>query len=112
MNPPGFVRRAWIPRKMASRSAGEQSMRWPIFIHGRQVTIEAYKHHRYGRLIGELADLDLCLTMVASGMPQPTLCKGVGAWMDLLAEAEQGVRAHRAGVWADARPEPLWEFRR
>ena len=37
-------------------------------IHGHQVTVEAYKHDRYDRLIGELADLDLCRTMIAAGM--------------------------------------------
>lgn len=84
-------------------------------IHGRQVTVEAYKHDRYGRLIGELADFDLCRTMIASGMAwhnQPYARELAPGRADLLVEAEQGARMRRAGLWSDTLPQPPWEFRR
>lgn len=84
-------------------------------IHGKQVTVEAYKHDRYGRLIGELADLDLCHTMIASGMAwhnHPYARELAPGRADLLIEAEQGAKVRRAGVWTDTSPQPPWEFRR
>ena len=84
-------------------------------IHGKQVTVEAYKHDRYGRLIGELADLDLCHTMIASGMAwhnQPYARELAPGRADLLIEAEQGAKMRRVGVWTDTSPQPPWEFRR
>ncbi len=84
-------------------------------IHGRQVLVKAYKHDRYGRLIGELADLDLCHTMIASGMAwhnQPYARELAPGRADLLVEAEQGAKMRRAGVWTDTGPQPPWEFRR
>ncbi len=84
-------------------------------IHGRQVTVEAYKHDRYGRLIGELADLDLCRTMIASGMAwhnRPYARELAPGRADTLVEAEQGARARRDGLWSDPTPQAPWEFRR
>jgi micrococcal nuclease len=84
-------------------------------IHGRQVLVKAYKHDRYGRLIGELADLDICHTMIATGMAwhnQPYARELAPGRADLLIEAEQGAKVRRAGVWTDTSPQPPWEFRR
>lgn len=84
-------------------------------IHGRQVLLKAYKHDRYGRLIGELADLDICHTMIASGMAWhnlPYARELAPGRADQLIEAERGAKVHRAGVWSDTSPQPPWEFRR
>jgi len=84
-------------------------------IHGHQVTVEAYKHDRYGRLIGELADLDICRTMIAAGMAWhnlPYARELAPGRADKLVEAEQDARTRRDGLWADTSPQAPWEFRR
>lgn len=84
-------------------------------IHGKQVTVEAYKHDRYGRLIGELADLDLCRTMIASGMAwhnQPYVRELAPGRAESLKNAELEARSRQDGLWADANPQAPWEFRR
>lgn len=53
MKPLAFGCLAWISRK------GQPFYRRPdaladLLIHGRQVQVKAYKHDRYGRLIGSL----------------------------------------------------------
>jgi len=78
---------------------------------GQTVTICVADHDRYGRTVGDLLLPDgrmLNREIVAAGL----------AWWyrrysddSSFAELEAAARAAHVGLWADAAPEPPWEFR-
>jgi len=90
-------------------------------VAGKQVRVEWNKKDPYGRIVGDVylpnpdaesgesADIWLNLRLIETG----------GAWhfksydkRDALAEAEQQARTEKVGLWAEANPEPPWEFRK
>lgn len=83
----------------------------------REVQVEYDKRDRYGRILGKIVldGEDINLMMVRDGM----------AWhyrqfqrdqrpadRTLYADAEREARAAGRGLWANAHPQPPWEFRR
>lgn len=86
-------------------------------VFDRQVQVEWRKLDRYGRMIGkiEFKGADMNLEMIRSGL----------AWWyrqyareqspedrSIYAEAEEGARKKKQGLWSDLEPVPPWEFRR
>ena len=78
---------------------------------GKTATIHGHGKDRYGRLLAtvEIEGDDLGRRLVAEGL--------AGHYVQFnndpqLAAAEQKARAARRGVWADAKPEPPWEWRK
>ena len=78
---------------------------------GKTATIHGHGNDRYGRLLAtvEIDGDDLGHRLVTEGL----------AWHYVqfnndpqLAAAEQQARAARRGLWADAKPEPPWEWRK
>lgn len=86
-------------------------------VAGRQVTVEWYKHDRYGRVVGKvlLDGRDVNLQQIEAGlawhfkryeMEQPESDRAV------YTTSEQQARDARRGLWAEARSIPPWEFRK
>ena len=80
-------------------------------IFGKEVSIEVRDVDRYGRLVARVtaAGQDVSLALVKEGL----------AWHfttysrdPSLAEAEQGARAAKRGLWGQGSAIPPWEFRR
>jgi len=80
-------------------------------VFGRDVVVYRKKLDRWGRTIGHVIvdGLDTNLAMLEAGM----------AWHykeydknKRLAEAENGARAARRGLWQNSDPVPPWEWRR
>lgn len=86
-------------------------------VYDQQVQVEWRKLDRYGRVIGkiEFKSADVNLEMIRRGL----------AWWyrqyareqspedrSIYAEAEEGARKKRQGLWSDLEPVPPWEFRR
>lgn len=84
-------------------------------IAGRDVIVQSYKKDRYGRLVGEVVGIDLCLRMIESGMAWhnlPYARELAPGRASILVEAEQGAQSRHDGLWADSSPQPPWELRR
>jgi len=82
----------------------------------KQVTVETDKKDKYGREIGKilLTGQDVNLEQVSRGFAwhYKTYEREQSANDRKLYDfAEQGARAGRRGLWADADPVPPWEFR-
>ena len=79
-------------------------------VFGKKVSVVTSGRDRYDRVVGRvlLGDRDVGAEMVREGF----------AWHAVtfsrdrqLAAAEEAARRARAGLWADASPEPPWKFR-
>lgn len=102
-------------KKQAFGARSKQSLSDLVF--EKQVTVETDKKDRYGRDVGKIllsTGQDVNLEQVTRGF----------AWhykayereqsandRKLYDFAEQGARAGRRGLWADAEPVPPWEYR-
>lgn len=111
------IRLAGIDAPEKAQAFGQQSKEHlSSLVFGRRVTVEAEKQDRYRRTVGKVVidGRDANLAMVVAGMawhykkyedeqtPSDRL---------LYADAEQGARDARLGLWRDAQPTPPWDFR-
>ena len=86
-------------------------------VFGKEVTIEWAKRDRYRRIVGKvlLDGRDVCLEQVRGGMAwhyKYYQAEQTPEDRGLYADAEDGARTARRGLWVDANPVPPWEFRR
>lgn len=82
----------------------------------RQVTVEWNKKDRYRRVVGvvRVGDADAGLKLVRAGMAwHYTAYAREQSSRDrvLYGQAQDDARSSRRGLWADAEPQPPWEFR-
>lgn len=85
-------------------------------IFGRQVEVAPMDTDRYGRTIGIITVAGektvFNQELVAQGMAWVYTAYCKEAWCSTWSRLEGEARASRKGLWADARPEPPWLFRR
>ncbi|MCB9913232.1 MAG: thermonuclease family protein [Planctomycetes bacterium] len=85
-------------------------------IFGRQVEVAPIDTDRYGRTIGlitvagERKAFNQVLLEEGLAWVYTAYCKE--AWCTVWSRLEGEAKAARKGLWADARPEPPWQFRR
>jgi endonuclease YncB( thermonuclease family) len=80
-------------------------------VFGKQVTVEPHGRDKFDRLLARVivAGTDLNEALVRNGLAWHY---ARGASDPRLAAAERQARAERAGLWADPRPVPPWQWRR
>ena len=87
-------------------------------ISGQELSIDAAKRDRYGRLIGKLLapdGRDLNLEQVRRGMAwhyADFAREQSPADRALYADAQEWARADRKGLWSDIAPTPPWDYRK
>ncbi len=87
------------------------------YVFDREITVDWGKRDRYKRIVGKILDgqRDVNLALVRDGMcwwyrkygDEQTLVD-----RELYADAEDGARRERRGLWSDPEPVPPWEWRR
>ncbi len=83
----------------------------------QSVDVEVIDHDRYGRIVGRVRmnGVDVDFLMVAAGFAwhyrQFARLQPAGDFQRYAA-AEAAARERHLGLWADARPQPPWDFRR
>jgi endonuclease YncB( thermonuclease family) len=95
-------------------------------VHGQTVLIEWNKRDRYGRTVGKVFMVALCLQApcpLARNANLAQIQAGLAWWYRQYAReqtpddrrfyerAENEARAAKRGLWADAAPVPPWEWR-
>ena len=81
-------------------------------LFGKEVEVRVVDVDRYGRYVGEIIQADGSIVNLA------ILRAGFAWWYsqfskdELYRQAEAAARSEQAGLWADAHPEPPWQFRR
>jgi micrococcal nuclease len=97
--------------ELAQRGGREARAFTEHLVIGREVRVETHGVDQYDRVLGRVFvnGTDVNVALVRAGM----------AWRyerghddRLLVEAERSARAAHAGLWADADPEPPWQWRR
>jgi len=80
-------------------------------VFGKQVTVEPHGRDKFERLLARVivGGIDVNETLVRKGLAWHYE-RGPGD--PRLAAAERAARAERAGLWADPRPVPPWQWRR
>ena len=87
-------------------------------VGGQELSIDAAKHDRYGRLVGKLVSRDgrdINLEQVRRGMAwHYTDYAREQSSTDrvLYADAQQWARVDRKGLWSDVSPTPPWDYRK
>ena len=87
-------------------------------VDGQELSIDAAKHDRYGRLVGKLLGQngrDINLEQVRRGMAwhyTDYAREQSTADRVLYADAQHGARADRKGLWSDVAPTPPWDYRK
>lgn len=87
------------------------------WIFNKQVTVEYRKKDRYGRIVGKIvvAGVDANFEQIKAGMAWHYKKYQSEQSVDdrlIYAQAEEGARAQKLGLWFDADPTPPWEFRK
>lgn len=111
------IRLAGIDAPEKAQAFGQRSKEvLSALVYGRRVTVETEKQDRYRRTVGKVVidGRDANLAMVVAGMAwHYKKYEGEQSSSDrlLYADAEQGARDARFGLWRDAQPTPPWDYR-
>lgn len=111
------IRLAGIDAPEKAQAFGQRSKETlSAMVFGRRVTVETEKQDRYRRTIGKVIidGRDANLAMVVAGMAwHYKKYQGEQSASDrlLYADAEQGARDARRGLWQDANPTAPWDWR-
>ena len=115
----------------AQRFAKQSEQHLSRLVDGKPVTVGYKKYDRYGRIVGKVMvaapdacpavqlecpkTLDAGLAQISAGLAwhrkQPAEEQAPGE-RERYEFAERDARAKRAGLWADPKPMPPWEWRR
>lgn len=112
------VRLAGIDAPESHQPFGTRSKQHLARLTYRQpVEVEWHKLDRYGRLVGKLrvAGVDMNRVQVEAGLAWHYVAyqrEQSEADRRAYAAAEQAAREARLGLWADARPQAPWDYRR
>ena len=85
---------------------------------GQELSVDAAKRDRYGRLVGKLLardGRDINLEQVRRGMAwhyADYAREQSGVDRVLYADAQRWARVDRKGLWSDASPTPPWDYRK
>jgi endonuclease YncB( thermonuclease family) len=112
------VRVAWIDAPESSQSFGQRAKQaMSALVFGKDVELRFHTVDRYGRLVcmvfsdGTDAGLELIKEGLAWAYSKYLFEASVETQQSYTA-AEAAARAARIGLWADAEPQPPWEYRR
>lgn len=112
------IRVAWIDAPESSQAFGQgakQAMSALVF--GKDVELRFHTVDRYGRLVCMVfsGGTDAGLELIKEGLAwkfDRYLPEASPAIQQSYTAAEAAARAERIGLWADADPQPPWEFRK
>lgn len=114
---PTVVRLSGIDAPERRQAFGRRSRDHLAALLGPEVLVSPRKRDRYGRLVAQVfaSGQDVGLRQIEAGLAwHYTAYRREQPAEEALryAEAEQSARDRRAGLWAEAQPQPPWEYRR